>query len=134
MTLTKRLLRYICIFIITFMVVIPYISVKSAHALTDNTKEEYVTKSLTWLRTVQNSDGSFGMTNTNFLDTSEVAWYLKENNVLSENLDKAVQWMEKLRYNNNDLRARNLFFLDVNKRDLLFEELIKSQNNDGGLG
>lgn len=98
-------------------------------------QENAMTKTLDWLKANQNEDGSWGKTDTAFLDTSEVAGYLMKNNVLTDNLQKSIAWMENLEILNNDAAARVLPYIkNENKHMALKQLLLNNQNEDGGWG
>lgn len=92
-------------------------------------------KALAWLQQNQNSDGSWGIEETAFVDTSEVYAYMQENNSAAVNLLPAAIWAENLTILNNDMAARVLpLILNADKHDTVKNALLASQNPDGGWG
>lgn len=98
-------------------------------------KDSFVVKAIEWLRADQNEDGSWGKSDTSFVDTSEVSEYLAENNTLEDNLKKSTAWMENIEILNNDEAARVLPLIkDSNKHKSIKGNILHSQNEDGGWG
>jgi Mg-chelatase subunit ChlD len=93
-------------------------------------------KAIEWLTKNQNLDGSWGkIAESKFLDTTEVARLLKENNLGSSNLINAQNFLQNLNTSNYDLMARVLPLIsEPNKKLAILAALAEGQNEDGGWG
>lgn len=101
----------------------------------DTTQDSGIAKAIDWLQQNQQANGSWGVDDTAFVVTSEVAGYLEDNNLLPDNLQKSVAWSENLNVLNNDMGARILPLIkNTDKHNSAKNTLLASQNQDGGWG
>ena len=98
-------------------------------------QENSISKAVNWLNANQNEDGSWGKSDISFIDTSEVSDYIAKNNIPGDSLQRSSAWMEGLEVKNNDIAARIYPFIkNVDKHTSIKNDLLKSQNIDGGWG
>lgn len=97
--------------------------------------ENSISKAVDWLNANQNEDGSWGKSDISFIDTSEVSDYIAKNSILGDRLQRSATWMEGLEVKNNDIAARIYPFIkNADKHTSIKNDLLKSQNVDGGWG
>ena len=95
-----------------------------------------ITNGLSWLTTNQNSDGSFGITETSILDTTNVLDTLRLLQPTSTSYLTGVTWLGSQSVTSTDFLARQIIILSSAGAGITSDltNLIANENADNGWG
>ena len=121
----KKLFTTFALLFLTFIL--------SASSFADSTS---INNGLAWLTSVQNSDGSFGITETSILDTTNVLDTLKFLQPTSTTYLTGVTWLSSQTVTSTDFLARQIISLSSAGAGITSDlmNLSTNENTDNGWG
>jgi hypothetical protein len=123
--MTQKILNIIIVFLVILF--IPSLSLATSPSITNG---------LSWLTTNQNSDGSFGITETSLLDTTNVLDTLKLLQPTSTSYLTGVTWLSSQSVTSTDFLARQIISFSSAGAGITSDltSLITNENTDNGWG
>ena len=131
----ELIFRRIISLITIFMVLISNIPIVTNANVKEGDFSEAIEKAINYIDGEQNKDGSFGgQEELKPLITSRAVKLYKELGIEKDSLIKAEKWINENEFNNNDFLGRVLPYLNEEVKQGVIQDILLSQNSDGGFG